>query len=232
MKTNHRTRRRFFSSPVCLRFYASVILVGLIFLCGCQKELAPTPNFFYLNPDTDLKTIGRVALLELNNSTEYPGISSDMTQAVFAAMQKEQVFGMTTIYRDQPRWKNLQIRIDDSYTLNQLVTIRDTFGVNALLMGTVTEYKPYPYVIIAVRLKLIDLSDGRLLWALEQIWDSSDQATQKRIEQYTENQLYSDSSSMQQEIMRISPRRFMKFASYEIGRTLHRPAEPARKQTQ
>ena len=91
------------------------------------------------------------------------------------------------------------------------------------MTGTITVYKPYPHMVVGLRLRIIDLNDGELLWALEQIWDATDKTTQKQIEQY-----YSGRSllpkfkknDLEERLGAISSVKFIKFVAHEVGETM------------
>jgi hypothetical protein len=73
---------------------------------------------------------------------------------------------------------------------------------------------------IGLRLKLVDLRDGQLLWALEQIWDSSDKTTEHRIKSYFKYQMRSGFAPLREQLVAISPLEFIKFVAYEVAETL------------
>ena len=71
-------------------------VLAVIFLSGCESYVALTPkaNYSFVNPNMDITTIGRIAVVELKNDSTYPQASSDITGALFQALQKKQVFGL------------------------------------------------------------------------------------------------------------------------------------------
>ena len=75
---------------------------------------------------------------------------------------------------------------------------------------------------IGLRLKLIDMTDGQLLWGLEQIWDTADRSIAKRIKHYFKNELQPGVDSLQQELVVVSSLKFGKFVAYEVAQTLDR----------
>jgi hypothetical protein len=200
----------------------SVLCLLLVLLCGCRGPgyFQSTPDYYYLNPNKDLSTIGRVALFELANDTAFLQISADVTDALFQAVQKKQVFGLIVINQHNPAFQSLQLDSNAEYTFEQLSTIRKTLNCDAVLIGTVTGYKPYPHMIIGLRLKLIDLADGQILWALEQIWDTTDKTTENRIKSYYSNRDFMGSTTLREKLVTISSLRFVKFVAYEIAETL------------
>lgn len=200
----------------------SLLFVPLL-LAGCRFYSAPVPlaDHYFLNPDKDMYAVGRVAVIELNNDSSYPQISVDATEALFQALQKKQVFGLTLIRQNDPAWRSLQLDLDSSYTLEQLAAIKGTLDCDAILTGTVTEYQPYPHMTIGLRLKLLDLNDGMLLWGLEQIWDSADKTTEYRIRDYFLYQVRSGYEPLREQLVAVSSLKFIKFVAYEVAETIN-----------
>ncbi len=175
---------------------------------------------FYLNPDRDLSVVGRVALVEMSSDSSHPQISTDVTEALFLALQKKQIFGLTVVSRQDPSWRSLQMDRQSHYNLEQLLATRKALKCDAILIGTITEYQPYPHLAIGLRMKLIDLKDGDLLWGLEQVWDAADKATERRIRSYLQREMRSDSAALSQQLVAVSSLKFVKFVAYEVAETL------------
>lgn len=187
---------------------------------------------YYLNPARDLGTVGRVTIVELDNYSPYPQMSADVTNAIFQELQKKQVFSLEIIAQDDPAWRSLQLDLNSTYSLEELSEIRKTMNCGAVLSGSVTEFTPYPHMAIGLRLKLLDLKDGELLWAVEQIWDSADKKTAERIRSYSRYQMQSGASAARPHLVAASPLGFINFVAYEVGKTLsksslHRDGLPA-----
>jgi hypothetical protein len=203
-----------------------VILIPLTLVAaGCSSDAhnipSPAPDCYYLNPDKDLQRTGRVAIVELENDSTYPEISVDVTRTLFKELQKKQVFGLTVIRQDSPNWRNLQLHdVEPAYDLEKLVSIRKTLGCDAILTGTVTQFKPYPHMSVGLRVKILDLTDGQLLWALEQVWDSSDRTTAQKIKGYFKDQRRSAQASLKEPLVSVSTIEFLKFVCSEVGATL------------
>lgn len=211
------------------------LLLPLVLMSGCYYRPISTPKVdcYYLNPAKDVRTIGRVAIVELGNNSSYPQISADVTEALFTALQKKQLFGLTIVHQDDPAWRSLQLDLDSgpptqndtfgvpsAYTLEQLSAIHKTLKCDAVLIGTVTEYHPYPRMAVGLRMKLVDLTDGRLLWALEQVWDSADKTIERRINEYFQSQMRSGFAPPPERLVVVSPLKFIKFVAYEVAETL------------
>ena len=73
---------------------------------------------------------------------------------------------------------------------------------------------------VGLRSKLLDLRDGQLVWALEQIWDSADKATEKRIKSYFKSEKRDGFAPLHEKLAAVSPLEFIKFVSYEVAGTI------------
>ena len=193
----------------------------LMFAAGCNNHAVSNPamSHYYLNPDKNLSEIGRVAIVEFDNNSSYPQISSDVTEAIFRALQKKQVFGLAIVRQNDPAWRSLQLGPDTTYTLNQLLAIRKTLNCDAVLIGNITEFNPYPPMTIGLRLKLVDLKDGELVWGLEQVWDIADKTTENRIKNYFKTQMNSDFIPLREQVIAVSPLKFFRFVAHEAAET-------------
>ena len=203
-----------------------VIALLLVLLGGCEFPSDDgMANSYYLDPHKDLRRLGRVALVELDNQSGYPVISADVTQALFLAVQKEQVFGVTVVRQQDPNRPALPANLDAPGMLRQMPALREHLQCNGLLMGVVTEYRPYPHMVLGLRLKLLDLTDGQLLWGLEQVWDGADKSVRKRIARYFDKERRPESDPLREELVVVSSLDFTKFVAYEVARTLNRERE-------
>jgi hypothetical protein len=199
-----------------------VFFLLAVFTSGCEtpQDAIRPQDYYYLNPQKKLTAIGRVVIVELDNDSGYPQISADVTDTLFQALQKKQIFGLTVVRRLDPSWRSLQLEGDSTYDLSQIRTIREALKCDGLLLGTITEFRPYPHMAIGLRLKLLDLRDGQLVWALEEVWDSTDKSTEKRIKNYFKSQKGSGFSPLHEQLATVSPIEFVKFVGYEVAETL------------
>jgi hypothetical protein len=202
----------------------AALLLGLLGGCASGPN-DPMAGSYYLNLHKEPRALGRVALVELDNMSTYPEISRDATEALFLELQKKQLFSLARVSQDDPAWPALRENLDSPQGLQTLLEVRERLKCNGLLVGTVTEYRPYPRLVLGLRLKLLDLTDSRLLWGLEQVWDSSDRSMQKRIQAYFKRPLGLGPVPLREQVVVMSPLEFVRFAAYETAQTL----EPKRR---
>ena len=203
------------------RFSKLKILPALCFIlslgitsAGCsQNGLSPSSR---REVSKNLSAIKSVCLVELQNKTSYPQVSEDVTESLHQSLQKKQWFNLSLLKQTDTAWNALEVKPDSAYTLEQLMTARKLLGTDALLIGTVTSYSPYPRMAMGLQLKLVDLRTGQVVWAIQQIWDTADKATQERIKRYFDQQLRADFSPIGEQLATLSPINFIKFITYEV----------------
>ncbi len=206
------------------RLMAIVLFSGVACLSGCgvyRGQLFPPARYYYLTPDKDLATVGRVDIVEFTNESSDPQISDEMTRTVFQALQKEQLFGLRLFALDDPQWKSLLVTPAATYSLEQLQTMRDTLRSDAIVTGAVADYQPFPHMSMSLRLSMIDLRDGKLLWAVDHTWDTADKETQELISRYFRNEVRPGYRPLMEDLVSISPIEFNKFVAYEVVQTLN-----------
>ncbi len=203
------------------------IAVGLsaTVLCGCTviNPVVPETGHYYINPDADFARIGRVVVFEFDNQTEYPSISADLTQAVTDGLQRKNLFSLRIIARNSDVWQDMQLD-KQSFTNQELLDIRKRLSADAMVIGSLKEYRSYPHLMASLNLKLIDLNTGGILWGLEQIWDSTDQSVEQRMKMYYRDKMRSG-EPLNWQILVYSPREFHKFVADEIAQTLPHAAQ-------
>lgn len=66
-----------------------------------------------------------------------------------------------------------QLVSTDALPFGLLEKVRKVTAADALLFTDITSYSPYPPLRIGVRMKLVDLSTGNLIWAFDTVFDAS-----------------------------------------------------------
>jgi hypothetical protein len=161
----------------------TLLLLPVMFSSSCTlyRPIVPETGHYYINPRADFSTVGKTVVFELDNLSSRPGLSTDLTEALTDAVRKKHLFSLSILYRKSPAWRNLDLNDTSSYSLEELSAIRNQLKADAVLFGRITRYYPYPHMLVGLHLKLIDLRNGRLLWATEQVWDSTDKRVERRM---------------------------------------------------
>jgi hypothetical protein len=202
---------------------AAVIVTGVVFVLGCsvvQPKAVPPSGHFYLDKTADFSSIGRVIVAELENGNSSPSLGKTLTQALTDGLDKKHLFTVYSVYRLDSEWISLNFDQLKLFTPQDMANVRKLLKADALIFGTVKRYRSYPQLLVALNLKMIDLRDGHLIWALEDVWDSTDKNIELRIKEFYENQMRTGYEPMNWQIVLNSPNAFYKYVVYEVMETL------------
>lgn len=199
---------------------ASLFVFSFILGCGTLIRTVPAESgHYYIPAGTDFSGLGKVVVLEFDDHSNVPDLSLGITGFVTQSLQKHHLFSVSCLSRLDPAWRSLDLENSLSYSLEDLGSLGSELKADGVLFGTVTQYYPYPHMLIGLHLKLIDLRDGRLLWALEQVWDSTDKRVERRMRAFFDHQMRSGYEPMSWELLVTSPRAFKKFVAFEVAET-------------
>jgi hypothetical protein len=198
-------------------------LMGVCLTAGCSlpTSVVHPSGYFYLDKTADFSSVGKIAVLELgNDNVSGPELGKILTQTLADNLGKKHLFSIRTIYQTDVEWKGLNLDKAQTFSTRDMVEIRKQLNVDAILVGTVTRYHSYPQLLTALRLKLLDLRDGRLLWAIEDVWDSTDKNIEIRVKRFFDSQMRTGYQPMNWQFVINSPMAFHKFVMYEVVSTL------------
>ena len=189
---------------------------------GCQilQPVEMPSCHYYLNDSADFATVGKVALLELDNSTTFQDQTQILTQSLADGLGKKHLFSVRVIWREDSAWGMLNLDSIHEQTNQQLAEIREKLGVDAVLFGAINRYSSYPHFLAGLHLKMVDLRNAKILWAMEEVWDSTDKATEQRMKRFFASEMRSGYEPLNWQVLENSPRYFDKFVIYEVTQTL------------
>jgi hypothetical protein len=169
-----------------------------------------------------------VVLVELSYDDRCPNLRGDMTQALAKAIGDRMLFQVEVVRSDDPEVRELSLRAQGRKTLKDLGELREAFKCDAVLVGLIRHYEPYPRMQMALYLQLLDLKAGRLVWAVDHAWDTRDLATQQRMEEFFDREMADDYGPLDWRIAVVSPRAFQKYVAGEVAGTLRVGPPPPR----
>ena len=206
------------------------ILVALaaVMAAGCSKpEVRPPPVAYYIDAQALQGGDRRVLFVPLANETNCPTASTGMAAALFESIQGRRQFQLTS---EVPAMGPDGSPLFDSghmMSMKDLAEIRRQTHCDAILLGAVTSFSPYPSLKIGLYLRLVDLRDSRVLWSIDHVWDSTDKATQGRIECYFHEKRGDKYDPIRWRLATVSPAALQQFVAYEVAETLPCPTEVA-----
>ena len=210
-------------------FLSAVLLAGLCLTVGCDKAERSAVNYYLRSPEA-LEGMHKVVLIDLapaegRDARMVPRLTDELCQAI----QNRRVFHVEVIHRDDPICEDLPLYKRGAYTLRELADIRKALKADGILIGKISKFQPYPRMQIAVFAQLFDLKEGSLVWAVDEVWDTTDKETARRIRTYFRKGMRTGYDPYDWELAMVSPRIFAKFVAYEIARTLRPPERPEKK---
>ena len=199
---------------------SSAITLAAVLLAGCAGE-AENRLGYYTAPRPDLLRVRRVAMLPLANESDHPGTELGLSEELFRAVQGCRLFHVRPM---APAAEALPPVGTQPFTLDDLARLRRALGTDAVLAGAVTRWQPYPRMQTGLFLRLVDLRSGEVLWAVDHVWDATDEHTQRRLRRFFHRQMGTGSDPFGWELGTVSPRAFQKFVAHEVAETLPRCA--------
>ncbi len=211
-----------------MRFAQTLILsaVAMAGLAGCGPsghDYQPPRINYDISSPREVRMIRRVAFIELDSQNHNPDLAGSMTDTLFRQMQEWGLFHIRLIRRTDPACEDMPFWTERPLTMPEMAAIRERLGVDAVLFGSVKNFRPHPNMQLGLFLRLIDLRKGKLVWGVDHVWDSSQRDTCRRIRQYFDGELRDGYEPADWELALMSPRRFQGFVAYEVTGTLPIP---------
>lgn len=103
------------------------------------------------------------------------------------------------------------------YAPDTVRTLRNRYRLDALLVGTITSRRIISPQVLGIQLDLVSCETGATIWSSSIVLDASKEETRDAIAIWTQNELGEKDGG---EITLLSPRRFARFAAYQMSRML------------
>lgn len=171
------------------------------------------------------RTIQRVAILPIYSSQSLDIELNDLDTVFISSLNQQNLFELIPISRDDMEYlfKKRQFNSTELLPANFLTLIKERYAVNGLIFIDLTSYQPYTPITLGVRSKFIDLSQNKIIWAFDTIFDAGDPhvalSARKFQLQHHKVSYPLDTGNL---ILK-SPRIFAKFAAYQTFSTLPKP---------
>lgn len=101
-----------------------------------------------------------------------------------------------------------------------LIDLGRRYGVDAVLFGTVSHYRPYPPPVLGLSLSLVDVQTGKIIWSVSDFLDAGDRRCAVSMQWFYEDEAARGESVYGSEIVGTSPRWFARFASRRVVGTM------------
>lgn len=201
---------------------SAIILIAILAIAGCNvhQPLIQETGYYDLHPQADFESINHMVIMEFDNRTNFTKLAEPLSRQVFSTVIKKHMFDTTFITWDQPLWKQIAGANLEHAERETQKAYAEMLNSDAIMTGEIIQYKPFPTLMIGLRVRIIDLRTGYTIWKLEQVWDSADIGVENRIKRYYSNTLKSGLEPMGWQYVRTSPSAYRQFVAYEIAQTL------------
>ncbi len=198
----------------------ALVLAGAL-LGGCQQE--PPREFavnkHFLSSNEDVFDLSRVVFVELADDTGNPKQAWSMTSELHKLLQDKD-FHTDRVKVNDERCIDLPLRQLQALSLEQLHMMRRDLKCDAILFGRLTHFQPYPKLQVGVYARLINLRDGKTVWAIDRVWDTTDKEVEERIKYFSDMHMRSGYGPERGRLALISPRMMQTYVAWEISRTI------------
>lgn len=195
-----------------------------VLLGGCEEPTATRQINCFVRP-AELAKVQRVIFVELYDEAQAPEIARDTSETLFRAINGRNLCYVELVRATDARCTALPANRFGPYTLPEIAEMRKAMDADALLIGKVNTFQPYPRMQIGLYLRLVNLRDGQTIWGVDHVWDAREKKTEHRIKEYFEHNLGKGYEPVDWSVGAISPSLFEKFVAHEVARTLPGPAE-------
>lgn len=189
-------------------------------LAGCSENSAEMEVIPAYSPSpASIWRLKRVVLIELAPRSSSPEVARELSESVYMALQGRHVFAIDLVSKSSPLCDSLPQGRGPRFTLEELGALRTTLRCDAVIVGSVTGFQPYPDAWIAAQLWLIDLRSGKVLWGVDHAWRTTDGSTMARMKKYfTSKSECEDFETLR--LAEMSPRLLSRFVAWEMARAL------------
>lgn len=204
---------------------AAVAAAGLAaLLAGCMASPHGHGGWkVYVHPTLASHPPARVVFLPLYNETDFPNMEEGLAEELCRAIQRRHLFHLEMPVQPLQDEGALPALNAKTFTLKEVAEMRRALGgADAVLIGGVNRAQPFPRMRVGLCLRLLDLRNARLLWAVGGGCDATDQRTQRCIETFFKRELGSGAEPFEWQLATVSPRAFQKFVAWEVAGTLPR----------
>ena len=195
------------------------LLISAIPGCVSYKEYSDALNVYRDEPAMNKLT--RVVFIELDGSEGFPDISRRFTAKLGKTLVKKGLFRLDTLKPAAPELIDLDLTRTSPYSIAELAEIRKSLRCDAILFGKITSFRQYPGSNISIYMRLLDLKNGHLVWAIDESWDTEDRTVRSRLNDYSFDFRQDDyPNEVTDDLQLMSTSALLDFISWDIVRTM------------
>jgi hypothetical protein len=174
-----------------------------------------------------LERMGRRRVLVLPFRDADRGAARTITEAFALEVEKTQALEVVSPYGPASKiLEQLTIWDNGGLDVRALTTLRRRFDLDALALGTITQYRAYDPPVLGLRVQVVSARTGGVLWAAEGCFDAREAGVRHLMERFHAQRLEHGERNYGWQILLSSPRHYAQFVANQLVATL-RPEPPA-----
>ena len=196
-----------------------LLVAAVLPFAGCQLPRPPEPQIIncYLAEPADLANVRRIMVLPF---TQEDGVQVDcqmVRDAFVAELQKLRRFEVVPLPMNAQEDDVLNKSLHHGrLSTDAMVRLCNRYTLDGVLVGSVTNWRPYQPPQLGMRTQLISVHSGATVWAIDAMYDTNDQATVSDLRHYTETSQNDDGNLHGWQINLLAPKKFTNYVAYRF----------------
>lgn len=197
-----------------------VVSCALLGLGGCgllDRLPEPTPAsqdipVAYRSLTADGHQMRRVVVLPFVDAIRAPDQIQMIEDAFVASLRKHQYFEVVTVH-ESPLLSEAEQDVFRSgvFQKKTLLAMAERYRADGVLFGIVTHFRPYEPPCLGLKVELVSVGAGDVVWSAKGLFDAGDERTAMDVHNYHDVRLASSSSLEGWRRMLTSPRRYTRY---------------------
>ncbi len=201
---------------------AAMLLAGAVLLPGCKHPPARDDVTYsqYHAARFDWGAVNRVLLLPLVNETAYPRATEEVRQALAAELQQLGRFEVVPAPPDVQARLSHQVRDRGAFNEAVLIQLARQYRVEAVVLGTLTQYSPYAPPRLGLSLQVVSPGDAVVVASIDGLWDTTQTPVVNRVRAFYHQRPHVRDPSAAADLALESPYLFDRFVCFEAANVL------------
>jgi hypothetical protein len=206
------------NAAVCARNAALGLLTAAAVACSSLGRDPGPLATSVLAPDYSTYSIARVGLLPFAGSDIDPASAAALQEAFQSELSGVMPYEIVPLSHSDL----VEVRASDAYRRGRydprsILEIARRYRLDALVLGTVTQFQPYPPQALGLEIEMLATETGTTLWSSSLQVDANDGRVRARLERWQNGHTGGGGTRESVQLTLVSPERFARFAAAEVA---------------